>query len=388
MLKPSIIGVLVLTALLLAACTGAAGDSWAGLARDPEQSIVYVSWDQTVVAIDTTTGEDLWKYPEKDDRDAKFYAVPVIDNGTMYVGDYKGSLHSVNLEDGTRNWVYEPDRNTLVGPVSSTPSDRVISGVALNGDKVFFGLGSRNVVAVSRETAEEVWTFETNHGVWSTPLYIVGEDGQAILYVASLDHYLYALDPETGDQLWRKDLGGAIPGDMLYDPVLNRIYLGTFLSELVAVDLATQEIVAQFDTKGWLWGRPALEVQEDGTRILYFGDLEGYVYAVQITENGFEELWRRDVADKGIRSTPLLVGDMVIVGSQNKRVYALSKTDGDEEWDAKLKGEVLAELVSVPGNPEDEVDTSDLVIVSTTDGDDLVVAYKSVSGERVWRYKD
>lgn len=381
-------GILVLASLVLATCGDVAGESWPGITRDTDAEIVYVAYDKRVVALDAVNGETLWKYEE---GDTQFFAVPTLDNGTMYIGDYEGRLHSVNLEDGTNNWMYEPDRETIIGPVSLRPEDRVISGVAVDGDKVYFGLGSRNVVAVSRETAEEAWTFETDHGVWGTPLYVPAdpenETSQAVLYVVSLDHYLYAIDPANGDELWSLDLGGAAPGGMTYDPVLKRVYVGTFISELLAVDLVERHIVARFETEDWLWGKPALEIQEDGTEALYFGDLKGNLYALQITDDGFELLWSRDVSEDAIRATPLLVDDLVIVGSQDKHVYAVAKDSGEQRWEEETAGEALTDLIFVPADPDNEESTN-LVILGTEEKDERVVAYAIDTGEQAWRYSD
>jgi outer membrane protein assembly factor BamB len=154
---------------------------------------------------------------------------------------------------------------------------------------VFFGLGSRNVVAVSRETGQEAWKFSTGHGVWATPLYLPANpddpNSRATLYVLSLDHYIYAIDPQTGKELWHKNLGGAAPGNLVYDSTRNRVYVGTFSSELLAVDLTTHEIVYRFKADDWLWDGPAL----DGD-MLYFGDLAGNLYALRITDSGFQQL--------------------------------------------------------------------------------------------------
>jgi outer membrane protein assembly factor BamB len=376
---------LLFVTLLLAACGGSAGDSWAGVSVNPNADSIYVSFNERVVAINPVSGAILWEYPDKDDRDAKFYAVPVVDNSTIYVGDYKGNVHAISA-DGDKLWVYEPDREKLIGPISPTPIDRVIGGVAVDSNKVFFGLGSRNVVAISRETAKEVWTFETNQGVWARPLYIPAnpedETSRAIVYVVSLDHYLYALDAETGDLLWKKNLGGAAPGDMIYDETRNRVYVGTFISELLAIDLSTHEITDRYKTEDWIWGRPALE--DD---MLYFGDLGGYLYAVRITDQGFEEEWKRSVAEGAIRGTPMVTETLVVVGSKDKHVYAVDKADGTDEWSEKTRGEVLTELLFIPGDPENE-DAPDLVIVGTTERERLIMSYDVNSGDEAWHYSD
>lgn len=375
------IGVLLILVVLLSACGGVAGDSWAGLSSDGD--VVYVAYTRRVVALNPSSGSSLWEYPDEDNRDASFYAVPVVVDDTLYIGDYKGRVHAVSLEDGDPLWIYEPEKGTQIGPLSTKAADRVISSVAVDSDKIFFGLGSRNVVALSRENGEIVWEFPTNHGVWGTPLYVPAteEGGEARLYVVSLDHHFYALNPETGDELWSLDLGGAAPGSMTYDETRNWVYVGTFVSELLAIDLNEAAIVDRYEAKDWLWGRPALE---DG--MLYFGDLKGNLYAVRVTDEGFEEVWvREELAQDAIRATPLLVGDLIIVGSQDKFIYAVSKEDGSEEWKQATRGEVLTELLLAPGEDEE---APDLIIVGTSEREELVLGLVPADGDIDWRYSD
>ncbi len=385
--RRAVIGLFLVGSLFLAACGGVTGDSWAGLARDPDGNAIYVAYSDRVVALNPTSGAVQWEYKYEG---AKFYAVPAIDDGMLYIGDYSGRLHSLNLQDGSRNWLYEPEKENVIGPISLTADDRVISGVAFNDDKVFFGLGSQNVMAVSRETAQELWTFKTGHGVWAAPLYVHAregdENGRDTLYAVSLDHHLYAIDPDTGHELWKKNLGGAAPGNMVYDEQLNRLYIGTLTSELLAIDLDQRAILDRYDTEGWLWGSPALEVQEDGTEILYLGDLKGYLYAVEVTEGGFSQRWKMKVAEDAIRATPLLTDGKVIVGSKDKKVYAVSKEDGSSEWNDSTKGEALTELVLVPGSDSEQ--NGGVVVLGTSESEERIVAYNVETGEVDWRYSD
>lgn len=377
-----LLGVLLLGVLLLAACGGPTQESWVGVSTDAQQSTLYVSQGKRVVAINPASGAVLWEYQ---DDGATFYAVPTVADSTVYVGDYSGRMHAIDA-NGQQVWRYQPDKEAILGPIQVTPKDRVIGGAAVDSDKVFFGLGSRNVVAVSRATGQEVWTFTTDHGVWARPLYVPVDPAngvnRAVVYVASLDHNLYALDAETGEELWHKNLGGAAPGNLVYDPARQRVYVGTFVSELLAVDLKSHDIVARFKTDGWLWGSPAF----DGD-VLYFGDLSGALYAVRVTEGGFEQVWKRPVAEDGIRATPILNNGLLIVASEDHNVYAVSKEDGASRWYRDVKGQVLADLVFVPGEAGGE-DKAGLVIVSTTEGERLVVALAADTGEERWVYSD
>lgn len=376
------IGILLVATVLLSACGGGSGESWAGVTADPEANTIYVAYGQKVAAVDPLSGTRLWSY-EYDN--AQFFAVPTVVDDTIYVGDYDGRLHAINT-NGERQWLYEPDRRTLIGPLSLEPKDRVIGAVAVGPDDVYFGLGSRNVVAVSRATAEKTWTFETDHGVWAAPLYLPADPERGretdTVYVVSLDKYIYAIDATSGDLLWKEDLGGAAPGNMVYDDARNRVYVGTFISELVAVDLGTHEVVHRFETDDWLWGAPVL--QDD---ILYFGDLSGQLYAVRITDDGFEQVWARTLSEEAIRSTPLLTNGMVIVGSKDKTIYVVNKEDGSNRWYKETDGEALTNLVFIADAELAEDTVASLVVVGTNDSDNLLVAYNTENGERSWHYK-
>jgi len=127
-------------------------------------------------------------------------------------------------------------------------------------------------------------------------------------------------------------------------------------------------------------------VQEDGTEILYLGDLKGYLYAVEVTEGGFSQRWKMKVAEDAIRATPLLTDGKVIVGSKDKKVYAVSKEDGSSEWNDSTKGEALTELVLVPG--ADSEQNGGVVVLGTSESEERIVAYNVETGEVDWRYSD
>ena len=94
---------------------------WAGVSVDPNGDTVYVSYSQHVIALNSATGEVLWQYSDPDNR-AKIYAVPVLGNGTLYVGDYKGKLHAINAETARKNGCTRPTGrcSSALSPTSMT----------------------------------------------------------------------------------------------------------------------------------------------------------------------------------------------------------------------------------------------------------------------------
>jgi eukaryotic-like serine/threonine-protein kinase len=411
--------VIMLLAVLLAGCIGEEGDSWAGLAQDPDpdSDIIYVANEGRVVAVDPHNLNDdnkaqiLWEYDEGD----KFFAVPTVYEGRIYIGDYKGRLHAIDRQTGEGLILYQPGEEIIFGPISETPEDRIIGGVEINPDEgiAYFGLGSRDVVAVDIDTGEKLWTFATNHGVWASPLYVpasppaddapdvVGDSDaagdaapapaqiapreRAVLYVVSLDKHLYAVDPQSGDQLWRKYLGGAAANQPEFDPVRHRLYVGTFNSEVLAIDLGPDttngdRIVDRYSTKDWVWSSPVL-----ADDVIYVGDLAGNVYAVGVSDDGFAEQWTAEPAGDAVRGSPLVLEQQVIVGSKDKRVYGLEKDTGNEIWEMSAGGKVLTELLDLGTVPDSD---ERLVVVGTDKNSELLTAYRveaDLAG-RAWTY--
>ena len=126
------------------------------------------------------------------------YGSPAVSNGLMLFGSSESKLIALDAENGDPAWSY---------PVDSA----VVGGVAVADGVAYLGTVSGTIYAVDLETQESAWPspFVTGDRVWSTPV-VNGSQ----LYVASMDHLLYAIDRATGDSVWSVDLGGAIQGDI------------------------------------------------------------------------------------------------------------------------------------------------------------------------------
>lgn len=374
--------------VVLTAC-GGERNTWPGIAGSTDGDTVLVSYRKTVTSLAPDKDRN-WTYRGENDTD--FYAPAVIADGRAYVGDYKGRIHAINLEDGKRVWMYEAERRKFLW-FSVGAIDRVIGPIGLGEGMLFFG--TEHGVSALDITEDDhptlLWDFKTGHSVWSQPLYLNNANLgiSPTLYVTSLDKHLYALDPETGQERWSLDMGGGMPGGMTLDIGHRRLYVGTLNGEVVAVSLEGQEL-ARFKADGWVWGQPALH-----NGYLYFGDLSGMLYEVEITDAGFGQSAKRKLSDKALRATPLIVEDdegqaVLVIGSDDKQVYAInlsqpnwiSDNDIALRWKKGVDAQAVTELTLM------ERDGKQLVIVGTENKDHLVVALRlNDKGEREWSYK-
>lgn len=373
-----LIGAGLLFVVLLSACGAPlAGESWANLSTDGKY--IYVAYKENIFKVDPLAGGEstsrqmIWlgQSPDK----GHMYAAPAIaDDGTLYVGTWDKRLLAFNTSSPNPIW------KAPLGDGRFT--DKVVGEALVNGDLVYVGMGDKGLKAFNRKTGAEVWKYDsTQYGVWSAPVIANG-----VLYFGSLDHFLYALDPATGTFKGKIDLGGAIGATPLV--VDTTLYVGTFENKFLAVSIfnpTEMKIVNTLVTEGWVWATPVLQ---DG--VLYFGDLSGYLYALDA--NSWSLKWPKltDAEHPGairgkvaITSIPNPNGEkpetIVIVGTEGKFLNAYDADDGHRVWAASTGTEdkILSDLIVI----------GDYVIFTTLSENQILRAYNIKNGYGAWSVK-
>ena len=176
--------------------------------------------------------------------------------------------------------------------------------------------------------------------------------GESLIFASSTDGHLYALEKEglrLGERGWRIPVGlGAelkplIAGPTLWiSPVGDRqiVLVGSEDGSLYAydakprepADLSTDPLLWSFATGDKIWSTAVIREST-----AYFGSHDHNVYAVYLDEGrDTREKWRFATGGT-VASRPLLFQDpngkdMVIVGSFDKKLYALDADDGTVRW--------------------------------------------------------
>ena len=90
--------------------------------------------------------------------------------------------------------------------------------------------------------------------MWAAPL-LEGD----VLYVASVNGKLFALNAATGEQKWDRPFSTG--HGLISDPVLSgsTLLIGGIDRTLHAVDTETGEEIWSFKTDNWFWGRPLVD---------------------------------------------------------------------------------------------------------------------------------
>jgi outer membrane protein assembly factor BamB len=353
-------------ALLLSGCGSIPPSGAPSLVTDGET--LYLAGLSAVYAVGES-GVERWKFPkEGGSATAIFSAQPALSAKRLYVGNYDQTVYALDLQSGEQVWQ------------NKVAQDRIIGGVTFTDSAVIFGVGNRDVIAIDRDTGGQVaegeyevlWQAETDHGVWTTPLLDTGR-----VYVASLDHHMYALEVETGEEIWKTDLSAAVVGTpVLADGIL---YAGTLSGNLYALDAETGEIRHTFNDEGeagWFWGGPAYL---DGR--IFAGDLNGMLYVLDA--QSFEIVLKHKINDSGIGAAPLVTEERIYVPGREGSLHVgtLEEGDGVVQWVPAWRQPVGAPILTTP-----VLFGEDMVVVSIMSQDTLLKAFVADTGVERWAY--
>ncbi len=342
----TLIALLALSLFLTACGSAVTAGSWPGITYDETRSLVYVANNQFVHAIQVENGFKRWQFPAEPQGAFATFATPQLTaNGQLIISGYDNSLYSLNAENGVQNWAF-PQVGGAANRYIASPLAVAEKIFAPNADHRLYILGSQGNL---------VKTFEAQDPLWGQP----ASDGTTV-YLTSMDHFLYALDAQSGEELWKLDLEATIVGS----PALGAdgmIFVGTLDHTLFAVDPQSQREVWRLATQGWIWATPLIM---DGQ--LFVGDLDGIFYGVDAASG--EEQWRVDTGG-AITGTPALFNDSLYIGNEAGRLFSIS-------LDGRSRELVLPETYQglYYGSP---IVAGDLLLLGITNNENIVIALDS-----------
>ena len=135
--------------------------------------------------------------------------------------------------------------------------DSIESSAAIADGRVFVGSLDGRLYALDLDSGAELWRFETGSEVRSSPS-IFGNT----VYFGDESGTFYALDVESGSEQWSYQTGGGIVSAANYADGL--LVFGSYDNHLYAVAAADGKLVWSIETGGYINGTPAIV---DGTVI-------------------------------------------------------------------------------------------------------------------------
>lgn len=137
--------------------------------------------------------------------DTLLETTPIVVDGVMYTSGMPGDVYALDARSGLQIWKYSR-KQKVVNPYQSNPFNR---GVAVLGNRVFFGTLDAALIALDARTGQPLWEVQVadtmlGYSITSPPLAI---KDKIIVGVAGGEHgirgFLDAYDAKTGKRLWR-----------------------------------------------------------------------------------------------------------------------------------------------------------------------------------------
>jgi outer membrane protein assembly factor BamB len=137
--------------------------------------------------------------------------------------------------------------------------------------------------------------------------------------------------PSSLKLLWTYEAGDSIESSAAI--VGGTVFVGSQKGELVALNLDNGQVYWKFST-----GSPIGESSPAYSNgVVYIGDLGGWVNAINAS-NG-QKLWAFKAGNE-VKSSPVVVGDRLLIGSYDQFLYCVSTRNGSLLWKVKTNGPI------------------------------------------------
>ncbi|MFY0654922.1 MAG: PQQ-binding-like beta-propeller repeat protein [Cyclobacteriaceae bacterium] len=346
-----------------------------------------------LVAISAKSGDEVWRFKsnKNEPRAYDFYSSAISSDGKVYIGGADKFLYCLDVKTGSKLWEYEVndwirakpiilDHTLFVADLSSIGYGLDITGnepkliwkekisnhgiaADLSGNQqgILFSDTNMMLTSVNPSSGKKQWIHSQLDGAWmGENFFAAGEiSGQqssptivdGILYIASPDGFVNAVDTESGKEIWKFETKSSVsPSPTVAE---GKVFVGqTYESygEYFALDKDTGEPIWSSKELGSVWISAAYANGK-----LFLGDMIGNFFAID--PNTGKKFWNyftaKDTPNEsrpldesqrhgwppGVYCNPITDGIVVYVGSWSGYYFAFDQDTGKLLWRTKTQPE-------------------------------------------------
>jgi outer membrane protein assembly factor BamB len=242
----------------------------AGVGGD-EDVWLLATRDAHVIAVDAKSRSELWRTRVP----SEVLARPALYKDTVIVRTIDGKILSLDVNSGKIRWQYQRAIPDLTLRGTSEP-------VIARG-KIFVGLEDGRLIAISPDNGEVIWDVALSVPTGRSEIQrLVDIDGDTelygrVLYAASFQGRVAAIDVDRGQFLWARDFS---------------THTGVILDE----------------------------------KVLYSSDDQGHIWALDRLNGA--TIWKQEKLAHRKLTRPTIIGDYIAVGDFEGYVHLMSRYDG------------------------------------------------------------
>jgi len=259
-----------------------------------------------------------------------------------------------------RFYVLDRDHGTIKAEETVGEPGDIFSSPIIYGRIAFWGHCSGNVIAYDTENKKVLWRMETGGMLRS----LAGPDPKTgILFAASYDGLLYALDVDTGASRWVFPTKNRLEG--ITAPKYGKVYLGSRDNWVYGLDAASGRRLWQYETANDCTIPPVADVHQ-----VFAVNKGGHCYALDADKGNL--IWKIRLPSEIIGS-PAISSSMVFLVTALGKVVSLDLRTGKILWEFKMDS----------GGSSSAVTTGSSVYVADEKG--VLYAIEAATGKASWR---
>lgn len=271
-----------------------------------EDTIFVPSGDGFCYALKKATGSLIWKARGGE----AIFSSPIYVNGKIIMGSSDSSLHALRSADGNSLWKFKTN-------------DYIKARPAFYDDKVFVGSWDRYFYCVSADDGNLIWKQKISDNRYfpaatSNPLIFNNK-----IIVSSHDHVVHAFNAQIGKLLWQHQTNNRNkPGYSSPVSSDNKIYFGSLSGHLFALDAQSGREVWSVALPDSMNPDPIFDSSPAiaGSQIMV-GSISGVVYGAN--KDAGKPDWTFKLSDGYIFSSPIVWKNYVFMGSCDGKIYKL-----------------------------------------------------------------
>ena len=270
-------------------------------------------------AIDRSNGAPLWLYDIAGDGDAReFHGDPVATKNRVFIptdGGQIGHIYAFDRVTGDVMWKYAHRGKDNSG---------FTSNVLLDGDRIVGVTVDERVVSLNAASGAEFWSFPIEAKRRRVGMSAALANGR--IFFGSSNGAVYAIDSQTGKQLWKTQLDAATSTAVAVSG--KAIVVGTQGKKLYRLRASDGRVIGALDLDVVPEDTPAI-----GTRGIY---LMSEKEVLLVDPNVTRVLWHADSTSKWTSPRPRLWHGWVVVGDRDGTLYALDEATGAVVWSQNI----------------------------------------------------
>ncbi|MCX6818355.1 MAG: PQQ-binding-like beta-propeller repeat protein [Candidatus Aenigmarchaeota archaeon] len=264
--------------------------------------VVFGSEDQNLYALDTATGKLLWRFK----AGGLIASTITFYKNVLFFGACDHNIYCLDAKSGKEVWRF------------ITGDDAQINRQMLIKDgRIYFAVLDNHLYCLDVDTGKEIWRFRTGkYGNVSTPSLYKNR-----LYHSTRDGIVYALTMD-GKEIWRFHTGGFIAKNIVHAGV---VYFGSEDSFFYAIDAETGKELWRYKA-----GAGILDDAKIIGDLLCFGSWDCHYYALDRRTG--EEVWRFESSSQQIASVPSIESEYTF---EIKKTMHIEDAISEEKYASK-----------------------------------------------------